>query len=292
MGAGLAQNIQTFIVTRFLAATFGAPALAVGAGTIADLWDMEKGGGLATVLLTSTFFFGPSLGPLIGGYTIETRGDWRWIMWVMILIAGPIWFLALISKETSKKIILMKRAKKRGLPGPPKPPPAVALKMLITITLGRPIKMLLTEPIVASWALYHSFVFGVLFAFFDSYPYVFLRVYKFTFGQVGLAFLGIFLGTLFAVVTFGIIDKTIYQKKKLQAIKNGIGKPPPEDRLYVSMMGSFGIPIALFWFAWTARADVHWIVPILAGIPFGWGTVTLFVSSPPALAAGILLTSC
>ena len=119
-------------------------------------------------------------------------------------------------------------------------------------------------------------MFGVLFAFFESYPYVFSSVYGFSPGQVGLAFLGIFIGTLLAVVTFGIIDKTVYQKKKALCAP---AKPPPEERLYTSMLGAFGIPVALFWFGWTARANVHFIVPIAAGIPFGWGVVTLFVST-------------
>ncbi|KAJ2991609.1 hypothetical protein NUW58_g2458 [Xylaria curta] len=272
-GAGLSKNIESFIILRFLSATFGSPALAVGAGTVADIWDLEHGGGLATVLITSTFFLGPSLGPLIGGYTIQTRGDWRWLMWVLLLIAGPIGLIALPSRETSKKIILARRAKQRGLPGPPKPP-AAALKMLLVITLGRPLKMLVSEPIVIAWALYHSFVFGVLFAFFESYPYVFTRVYGFSLGQVGLAFLGIFIGTLFAVVTFGIIDKTVYQRKKVACAP---AKPPPEERLYTSMLGAFGIPVALFWFGWTARSDIHFLSPIAAGIPFGWGVVTLFL---------------
>ncbi|KAI9690933.1 MAG: hypothetical protein M1822_008553 [Bathelium mastoideum] len=274
MGAGLAKNIEIFIICRFLSSTFGSPALAVGAGTVADIWDMEHGGGLATVLIVSTFFLGPSLGPLIGGYTMQFHNNWRWIMWVMILIAAPVGLAAIPARETYKKIILAKRAKARGEPAPPKPPVAATLKLLLVVTLVRPLKMLVVEPIVASWALYHSFVFGVLFAFFDSYPLVFTKVYGFTFGQVGLAFLGIMIGTVLAVLTFIVVDKTIYQKKKLAAAP---GKPAPEERLYVSMLGSFGVPIALFWFAWTARADVNFMAPIVAGVPFGWGIVTLFL---------------
>ncbi|KAJ8123484.1 hypothetical protein ONZ43_g583 [Nemania bipapillata] len=273
-GAGVSKNIESLIILRFLSSTFGSPALAVGAGTVADIWDMEHGGGLATVLITSTFFLGPCLGPLISGFTIETRGDWRWLMWVLLLITGPIGILALPSKETSKNIILARRARQRGVPGPPKPSPVMALKILFVITLVRPLKMLISEPIVISWAIYHSFLFGVLFALFESYPYVFGHVYGFSFGQVGLAFLAIFVGTFLAVITFGIIDKTLYQKKRALFAP---AKPPPEERLYVSMLGSFGIPVALFWFGWTARPDVHFIVPVAAGIPFGWGMVTLFL---------------
>lgn len=276
MGAGLSDNAVALVICRFFAGAFGAPSLAVGAGTVADVWDMEHGGGLAAVLVTQTAFLGPSLGPLVGGYTMQTRDDWRWLMWVTLILTSPMLVAVLFSKETSKKQILKRRAKKRGLPGPPKLPLAQALKVLITITLFRPIRMLFTEPIVASITLYNAFVFGVLFAFFDSYPYVFMGVYGFTVAQVGLAFMGVLLGTVLAVVTFVAIDKTVYLKAKRKAPD---GKPAPEERLYTSMLGSFGIPISLFWFAWTARADVHWIVPVLAGVPFGWGIVALFVGT-------------
>ena len=261
---------------RFLAGMFGAPALAVGAGTVADVWDMQHGGGLATVLITWTFFLGPSLGPLIGGFAMKTRQDWKWLMWVILLVTGPIFLGVLFSKETSKKQILRDRAKKLGLPGQPNPPQIVALKALLVITLFRPIRMLFTEPIVASMTIYNAYAFGVLFAFFGSYPYVFGSVYGFDGSQVGLAFIGLLVGTVLSVITFAVVDKTLYQKARRKALPDKV--PPPEERLYTAMIGSFGMPIALFWFAWTARTSVHWIVPVLGGIPFGWGIVALFVS--------------
>lgn len=266
---------MALVSCRLFAGAFGAPSLAVGAGTVADVWDMEHGGGLAAVLVTQVAFLGPSLGPLIGGFTMQTRKNWRWLMWIMLILTGPIYVAVLCSKETSKKQILKRRAKERGLPAPPKTPLTEALKILVTITLFRPIRMLFTEPIVASITVYNAFVFGVLFAFFESYPYVFMGVYGFTSAQVGLAFMGVFLGTWLAVVTFVAIDKTVYAQAKRRAPD---GKPPPEERLYTSILGSFGIPISLFWFAWTARSDIHWSIPVLAGVPFGWGVVALFVS--------------
>jgi len=33
------------------------------------------------------------------------------------------------------------------------------------------------------------------------------------------------------------------------------------------------------WFAWAPRPSVHWIVPVLAGIPFGWGALAVFLAS-------------
>jgi hypothetical protein len=37
-------------------------------------------------------------------------------------------------------------------------------------------------------------------------------------------------------------------------------------------------PIGLFWFAFTSYKSVHWIVPIIAEIPFGMGMIWTFTS--------------
>ncbi len=38
------------------------------------------------------------------------------------------------------------------------------------------------------------------------------------------------------------------------------------------------VPVGLFWFAFTSYRSVHWIVPIIAGVPFGMGVVWTFAS--------------
>jgi len=275
-GAGLSRTPAAFLVCRFFAGVFGGPALALGAGTVADIWNMQGGGGLAGVILVQTIFLGPSIGPLVGGYVLQTQGTWEWLMWLIMIFTAPAVPLVLFSSETSKHEILKRRAKDRGLPRPPRPTFNESLSIFFFITLGRPLKMLFTEPIVALISLYNAFAFGVLYGFFASFPYVFLTVYDFTVGQIGLAFLGITLGTTLALVTFAIFDKTLYQKARRSLPPGAL--PPPEKRLYTAMLASFGIPIGLFWFAWSARSDVHWIVPIMASVPFGWGLCAIFVS--------------
>lgn len=167
-------------------------------------------------------------------------------MWVIIIIGVPIYGLSFFTSETYKKVILARRAKARGIQAPPGPTGLESMKALLTITLFRPIHMLFTEPIVGFLSLYVAFSFGVLFAFFASFPYVFGKVYGFDSGEVGLAFLGLWLGLLLAVITFGVFDRTLYRVAKETAKKEG--RPTsPEHRLYASMAGSLGIPISLFW---------------------------------------------
>ncbi|TKA63383.1 hypothetical protein B0A55_12183 [Friedmanniomyces simplex] len=139
--------------------------------------------------------------------------------------------------------------------------------------------MLATEPIVLFLSLYNAFTFSVLFAFFAAYPYTFESVYGFDTWQYGLTFLGIGLGVLLAVLTNVLVDRLVYTKKTAQALIEGRHMAAPEHRLYCAMLGSVGIPIGLFWFAWTARRDVHWISPVLAGIPFAWGNLCVFISA-------------
>ncbi|KAL9090554.1 MAG: hypothetical protein Q9159_001898 [Coniocarpon cinnabarinum] len=236
MGAGLGKNIGTVLVCRFLASILGAPAVAVGAGSVADLWDMQQGGGIAGMLFVLMPFLGSSLGPLIGGFAVQKQGekpnDWAWTMWVIIIIAGPAWIASFFARESYAKVILAKRAIARGLPQPPKPAPKEALRFLLVVTLLRPVHMLLLEPIVGWMSLYVAFAFGILFATFDAFPYVFGNIYHFELDQIGLTYLGIIVGILIATLTFGIVDKTIYAKAKSRVTEPG-KIPPPEERLYL-----------------------------------------------------------
>lgn len=45
------------------------------------------------------------------------------------------------------------------------------------------------------------------------------------------------------------------------------------------MLGGFLLPAGIFWFAWTAYpVSIHWIVSIIATVPFGFGMVLVFLS--------------
>lgn len=66
-----------------------------------------------------------------------------------------------------------------------------------------------------------------------------------------------------------------YQRK--QAAKHH-GNPPPETRLLPGKVGAILIPISLYWLAFTTYPHVHWIVPIIASVPFGTGILFCFTS--------------
>ncbi len=67
-------------------------------------------------------------------------------------------------------------------------------------------------------------------------------------------------------------------RKVVEPKFNGNGEIKPEYRLPAACFGSFTIPICLFWFGWSARPDIHWIMPIIGSAWFSVGTFLLFNS--------------
>ncbi|MCJ1352781.1 MAG: hypothetical protein MMC33_002765 [Icmadophila ericetorum] len=280
LGAGLSQTFASLLVCRFFAGFFGSAVLAIGAGTNADLWAPVHRA-VATVLFLLAPFAGPAMGPIVGGYAAQSKG-WRWTEWSVLMVSAAVLLYSLGMKETYKKVILEKRAKKLEIETQVNAGPSgwAAVKVLLTVTLFRPVYMLATEPIVTFLSLYISFNFSVLFGFFDAFPIVFQGVYHFSLGESGLPWLAVLTGCILSVATIIIIDRLTFRKEFARSHREGReGLVAPEHRLYGAMMGSLGLPVGLFWFAWSARSDVHWISPALAAIPFAWGNLSVFCAA-------------
>lgn len=139
--------------------------------------------------------------------------------------------------------------------------------------LTRPWMMLFTEPILFTLGLYSAFVWGILYLDFTAYPFVFRRTRRWTQGLAGLSLLGIGLGMAIATASSPWINNihAAYTKK--------LGGPKPEARLPHLIILAWLIPVALFWFGWTANPPTHWVSCIFAGVHFGIGFVTLFLGT-------------
>lgn len=163
LGAGFSNNMASLAVCRFLAGFFGSPCLAVGAGTIADLWPpVYRAPATSIYLLTP--FLGPALGPLVGGFAAQDKG-WKWTQWPLVIALVISWLYSLAMKETYMKIIHQRRSKVLNTTRLTHTGPTglAALKLLLTVTLFRPVYMLFAEPIVSLISLYIGFNFAVLF---------------------------------------------------------------------------------------------------------------------------------
>lgn len=138
--------------------------------------------------------------------------------------------------------------------------------------------MLYTEPITLLLSLYTAYTFGILFAFFAAFPFIFSGPdYGFSTSQTGLTFISIGIGVTLGSITAVILDTIIYQKRHSEALARGDAHVQPEQRLWAAMIASVGMPVGLFWFAWSAGTGTHWAVPAVGAVWFGWGNMSLFV---------------
>lgn len=146
-------------------------------------------------------------------------------------------------------------------------------KDIVMMVLVRPFTLSFTEPMVFLLNMYIALVYGLLYIWFESFPIVFNGIYGFSLGLEGTAFLGILIG-VFITLPFFIW----YQRKYIEPKFNDKGELTPEWRLPPSFVGAFAIPICLFWFGWSARPEIHWIVPIIGTAWFSIGAFLMFNS--------------
>ncbi len=278
-GAAASQNIYTLIILRFFARAFGSSPLTNAGGVIADMFTANQRG-LGMAVFASAPFLGPVIGPIVGGFVGETVG-WRWVEGIMAMFTGAIWlagslyipetyhpvFLqkraAALSKQTGKKYISILE-RQRG-----KTTPAQAFAK----SLARPWILLFVEPIVILISIYMAILYGSLYMLFGAFPVVFQEYRGWSQGIGGLAFMGVAVG-MTAGVTYTIFDNKRYANVE----KAHNGEAPAEARLPPAMVGAVAIPLGMFWFAWTNYPSIHWIVCIIATVPFGFGVTLVFLS--------------
>ena len=219
------------------------------------------------------------LAPTISGFVAPV--SWRWTFWVALIVAGVSFIFLLFLPETYGPTLLARRAATlRKQTRNPKIFSPLELekkgpKQMITVTLMRPLHMLFFEAIVLLTCLYLSLAYAIFYLFFEAYPLIFMGLYNFSTGVAGLAFLPILLGAMIALAIFLCYDSVLRRAKQQRKAWAEIEE---YRRLPLACFGGPLYVVSLFWLGWSAREGVHWIVPMLAGVPFGIGFMLIFIA--------------
>ncbi|KAH7157244.1 major facilitator superfamily domain-containing protein [Dactylonectria estremocensis] len=264
LGSGFSKNITSLVVCRFFAGMFASPNINNASATILD-FTAPRYRGASLGIYYSLPSLGATIAPLIGGFVVRAKG-WRWTQWVAIIVIVTLYIPVLFTKETYKKVIIRRRATRMGISDSSSQQTSVSrtFRHFFTVLILRPLHMLFTEPIVTLVSLYNGFIFGLLYTFVISVPWIFRHYYGF--GKTGesLTYLGVTLGTLIACVPFVIIDFLFYQKRlsRWQQAHDESEPLAPENRLVSAMVGSFLLPASLLIAGWTPEYHIHWFVPV------------------------------
>lgn len=282
-----------FIVMRVLSGGASASVQAVGAGTVADIWEVKERGRAMGI-----FYLGPLCGPLIapivGGALAEGLG-WRADMWFTTIYGVVLWIaILLFLPETLKSRVPVvaeaerevatneKRTTEGGRPTLSRTTTRQSVRSVKSLKVQtkeyavilrrcflEPLAIILNlrVPAVALTVYYSSITFGCLYVLnisvqqtFSSAPYGFSTII------VGLLYIPNSLGYIVASIFGGKwVDSIMHREARKANRYDERGKLVfrPEDRMRENAwLGAFIYPAALIWYGWTADKGVYWFAPV------------------------------
>ncbi|GMC37804.1 unnamed protein product [Saccharomyces cerevisiae] len=272
----LAPNLGCLLACRFLCGVWSSSGLCLVGGSIADMFPSETRG-KAIAFFAFAPYVGPVVGPLVNGFISVSTGRMDLIFWVNMAFAGVMWIISSAIPETYAPVILKRKAARlRKETGNPKimteqEAQGVSMSEMMRACLLRPLYFAVTEPVLVATCFYVCLIYSLLYAFFFAFPVIFGELYGYKDNLVGLMFIPIVIGALWALVT------TFYcENKYLQIVKQR--KPTPEDRLLGAKIGAPFAAIALWILGATAYKHIIWVGPASAGLAFGFGMVLIYYS--------------
>jgi len=286
------------IVFRVLSGGAAASVQAVGAGTIADVWETKERGRAMGI-----FYLGPLCGPLfapiIGGALGSGLG-WRSTQWFLVIYGGlTLIFIIFALPETLHR-------KEKPSADPTALPNNDAGKEQST-TLGRSTTRASTVQKTKSMLLHlrHIFIDPLRIIAWLRFPPVFLTVYyasitfgclyilnisiQSTFAAQPYSFSTLIIGLLYIPNSVGYLLASLFGGKWIDSIMHREARRAgryddrgklifrPEDRMKENAwIAAILWPSALIVYGWTAEKGIHWIVPMISNFFFGIGSMLIF----------------
>jgi multidrug resistance protein len=296
--SAISSSITMLIIMRILGGGAAASVQAVGAGTIADIWESKERGRAMGI-----FYLGPLLGPLlapiIGGALAQAWG-WRSTQWFQAIYGGILFIILacclpetlanrkplaqpaqVVDEKSTAPTDLTRFSTRQSVQQNTKKVAKIFKRCIID-----PLSVIgyLRFPAVLITVYLASVTFGSLYILNISVQQTFSESpYKFKVIIVGLLYIPNSLGYVLASVFGGKWTDTIMHREARAAGRyDESGKLilQPEDRLRENAwLAAVAFPAALIWYGWTAEKGVIWIVPMIANFFFGLGSMIIFGTS-------------
>jgi multidrug resistance protein len=289
--SAVSTNISMLIVFRILTGGASASVQAVGAGTIADIWESQERGRAMGI-----FYLGPLLAPLIapivGGALAEAFG-WKATMWFLaiyglVILAMLIFLLPeTLSRKKQEEAVTepapesIRRMTTRESAKVRTKKFAAGAKRIFIDPLS--VLLFLRFPPVFITVFTAAIAFGALFISNISIQQKFSQPpYNYSEIIVGLLYLPAGLGYFIASIFGGRWIDRIMTKQAIKANRydeNGKLIYLPEDRFRENMwLANTMYPIGLLIYGWTLNYGVIFIVPAIGSFIFGASSMLVFVS--------------
>ncbi|KAF9879925.1 MFS multidrug transporter [Colletotrichum karsti] len=267
---GVSHSPTAVYVGRFVAGLASAVPSVVIAGSVEDMFNTKRRVWVI-VLWNAGAVIGLCIGPVYAAYISEAVG-WRWVFNSAAVTTGVL-FVALFGVKESRPSLLLGRTIRRigketvihdlSWHNPDEAPD---WRALVRISVVRPGKILVTEPLVIMVALISASSWGMIYLFTESLTIVYLSL-GFTKTQASLPFLAIAVGVLFTFLP------RLWDMKVVRDCQRKQIPVQPEDKIMGFAFAAPAQAIGLAWFAWTIPplvGGVHWMIPTASLVLVGF----------------------
>ncbi|KAK1476966.1 major facilitator superfamily transporter [Colletotrichum cuscutae] len=294
--SAVSVNIEMLIVMRLLAGGASASVQAVGAGTIADIWEPRERGRAMSIFYLGPLT-GPLLAPIIGG-ALAQRFGWQSTMWTLAIYGGLVLVMILfclpetlarprpvavpqqsqLVSEGTEKNALARTKTTESVKVHSKKAAAFFKKSFID-----PLSVLLylRFPPVAITVWFAAVTFGALFvvnisvqATLSQAPYGFSELI------IGLFYFPAGLGYFLASLLGGRwLDVIMAREARKAGRYDADGKLIllPEDRMRENIwIAATVYPASLIYYGWVVEKGLFWFVPCIGLFTFGASSMLVF----------------
>ncbi|KAE8363726.1 major facilitator superfamily domain-containing protein [Aspergillus caelatus] len=261
------------VIGRFISGFLSAIPAVIAAGSIEDLFNARDRIWMMSIW-TVVWNIGSIIGPIFGTGIVSVL-DWRWVFYIAAIVTGVLTLILMCIKESRPSLLLkdeLRRFEQTILNGKEShlqswnPDHVPDLHTLATVTLIRPLRLFVTEPIVFLVSVVSPIPYTLIYLFTEALPPVY-QSFGFSVISASLPFLAIGIGLL---LSFGtrIYDYQVLTRRR----QNGL-PITPEDKLMGFVIGAPVFAIGMWLFAWTIPPkvlNVHWIVSMIGLVCVGY----------------------
>ncbi|CAN9473294.1 unnamed protein product [Alternaria alternata] len=272
--AAVSTNMAMLIVFRTFSGGAAASVQAVGAGTIADIWEVKERGRAMGI-----FYLGPLCGPLfapiLGGHDTPRAS-----------LRTP----RNSASEDARRCFLPASTPEKRPTGNLKRVSTTQSVAEKSISVASHLRRIFIHPF--SILLYLRFLPVALTVYYASITFAFLYFlnisiqktfsstpYNYSTLVVGLLYIPSSVGYMLASLLGGVwIDRIMHREAQKAGRYDDKGELifRPEDRMRGNAwIAAFLWPAALIWYGWTTEKGVIWIVPMVANFFFGIGSMLI-----------------
>ena len=198
----------------------------------------------------------------------------QWNFYLVAIVTGVLGFLMLCMRESRASLLLAARLKtlqqQTGIDAfhIRNPDHSPDLRTYVNVTMVRPLRLLLTEPIVFAVAVMSAVAFGLIYLFGAAAPIVY-GLFGLSPQASSLSFIAIGAG-LFLGIPVRFYDQRVFNRchQQRRALE-------PEQKLAGFVLAAPALAACLWWFAWTIPplvSHIHWIASMLSLVLLGFAT--------------------